>query len=463
MTIPTDVGERLPHTPRFEVELLDIHNNHKRWLHEFISGTMERNLDRSIVGTCSLLLGGDILAPDIDIYNDHVRVWAVYDSWEHRDAEVRLVGTFMLSVPERSLDFNNQTEYVQVDCFDTTLILEQDMFGGPYVIAQGTDLVQAMVDIVLSTGAWRREDILVTRDPDLLPADTRAYERMFFNSEMTKRQIIVEIAQHIGYARPLANHAGQIVIAPRNSVHRGSIARRFHWRTVQWDVPENSYSGVTFSPESEQSILAAVDIASTWFNAVNVIVLHGVPPGTEEDEHGRRSFHLWWVNDDPNHPFSIPRRQRRIVHVETDLEVGGLRGLRGIMRARAEYNLLPIENVHATHTLFESVGEAVPTGPVLLDVQDRMGILMPGTPGWFYGTCRAWSVDLVPGALVNARWRLDPAFSPNWREIASVEFAPGVPTMAPLVVGESVVGSSRQQIGGLGLFTHGERRVYVEE
>ena len=85
---------------------------------------------------------------DVDWLNDKVRpVFILNKTYEFP------LGVFMISSPTRAISKSGIVR--DVECFDTSLVLEEDKFDSRYRIIKGTNYVTAITQIINSAGIWK--------------------------------------------------------------------------------------------------------------------------------------------------------------------------------------------------------------------------------------------------------------------------------------------------------------------
>jgi len=416
----------------YRVDLLDFNGNFKRSLSEFVSGRIDQNLNRAIVGNCQIVLAildlthdyhGEVLPEHlrIDPYNDRVRVYAVLYSPTAGIEEITL-GTYHISLPEVLNNVNNKSQYITLNCLDSSIVLEQNYRATSLSLGQGSDILGEVVNLITDSGFSPDRITIESPRRPLVGDDSVGSNSIWISSEYSVREMITQLLQYAGMERLGVTPEGDFIIRDRQDVRYNETPRSiFTWDDYDPADSPNRRRNLTMAPIWEQS--------STFFNAVNFISLHGVLPGTEDAinagviDEPVRAFHLWWENNDPNDPFSIPSRNRRIAHVETNVEVGSLDALRNVMRARAEHNLVPVQNLTIQHTLFNnrdglfSVEDILPLA-ALQDVVEVRG------PGWLEskrGVVSGWTLDLANGnPMVDTRVSLDHRWRANWEEVRAL-------------------------------------------
>lgn len=298
-------------------------------------------------GSAEITLGDD----DIDWFRDRIQI--IYDPgmglpqipW----------GVFLPANPRRAHDGIRYTQTVELTT--KMAVIDQERVTEDWSLPAGSNLIQAVVDLIESTGESR---IAVT---DSAATSTVA---LVFPAGESKLTIVNELLTSANYQSLWTDGTGQYRIEPY--VDPGD-------RPVSWHFPYGEASITVPGWEREQDVLSVP-------NQV-VVVSPGddeIPPVIGVAE-----------NTDPESPYSIPSRGRVISRHEEVSDMSDVAAATSYARRLLQAGSNPVSTFSVRHAI------------VPLDPHAR--VQFDTDEGTRYATVRDMTMDLVFEAQCSAKWR----------------------------------------------------------
>ena len=348
-------------TTRWEVELLDENNRLVRVLHEFVGGTLEQNRFRTIRGGGVINLALDT-APegrfDVNWGNARFRIL------QHVDTLPAAIpwGIYLPDAP--NVRYNDDTGALEasVTLVDLVTIVAQDMPETTFSLAEGTNVVDAVVDILHTLG---QTNLAITPSAHTLPK-SRSYP-VTEEAESTWLHIINDLLSIISYFTLWVDAEGVFHVSPY---------RPYEGETPAWGFSYGESS--IYVPEWDRE--------QDWFDVPNKVIL--VTSGDEDTE----ALVSVSLNENPESPFSIPRRKRTITLKETGIEAANQTVLDSLAQKRLTSLTGAVSNITAT------------TAPVPL-WPNTVVSFTPAHGELIRCTVSSWSLELHPYGLQSHSWR----------------------------------------------------------
>ncbi len=334
----------------FWVELLDHDDNSLGPLDGVAGGSLSWNANAPLPGGGELELAGTDLSDTIDYSSHRVRPW-----WKVGEEEWPL-GVYVLAAPETQYSATGQQRAVSL--IDKITVVSDDRITQTLQVAAGSNVVEAARQQVLATGETR---ILATTSSATLS------NTMTWAPGTSRLSIINDLLAVAGYWALSTNRWGQFVIEPY-------IAPAD--RPTSWEFAEGATS--LHSPDWAHEL-------PLW-EATNHVTLV-----SQEDDAGN----VWVataVDDNPASPTSTVNMKRVLNPiVEENVEAASQADL----QQQADRKLINNSNV---------VG-VLSVAHAFVPVWYRDGVLFRSQGMDTKATIVEMSLDLRPGALVEATWR----------------------------------------------------------
>lgn len=204
-------------------------------------------------------------------------------------------------IPAAPVDAHTDTgKTVDVELYDKLLILDQDKVDKTYTVAEGTNVVTAIIVVIESAGQTRHaiED----------KADTLKHP-MVFEAGTSKLAIVNELLSSINYFSLWCDGYGVYQGRPYQEASARPVVRTFV-------DDEDSIFAPDFTHDRDM------------FNIPNKVIEVGRGDGDTE------GLVATATNEDPRSPYSYQARGRWIVHVDTDVEATSQGVINGIATRR---------------------------------------------------------------------------------------------------------------------------------
>ena len=280
---------------------------------EFQYWRVARNDLENEVGLVSGITGGSLEWNDLsdiktsgsldyierpNIGNDLLRVVSMSTDLATGGFERVVHGTYLVSTPSSS--YRGAIEEGTADLYSVLQVLAEDYFEEPFVLKAGATAVTAAANIVVSAGL----PVVAS------PSDVQITGDVVFDSDDSKLEIVNSLLGMAGFASADCDGYGRVLLRPRGGDPR----------VPRWSLADDS------TCVFRSGIAHECDV----FSVPNVVVVGCKSSGEDDVAPGIA------VNDDPNSPFSIKSRGRRIVLHETISNVTD----HAALQARAERTLL---------------------------------------------------------------------------------------------------------------------------
>lgn len=173
-----------------------------------------------------------------------------------------------------------ETARVDVECYDRTVILEEDAFTDRYFVAAGTKYLDAVQNILVTSGIDR---VLIAREaPTVVPVDRE------WDIGTTKLEIINMLLEEINYNPIYCDADGNMVLSP---------------------YVEPTVAGVSYTYAAGDMSVIASELSATqdFYSVPNVFIATSSNPDLQQD------YRAVYVNDNPASALSTVQRGRTIV------------------------------------------------------------------------------------------------------------------------------------------------------
>lgn len=336
-----------PRVESYEVELLDRNDQRLGTLDAILSGTVEQNIDARIKGGCSFETDS---AVDIDWHQSRVRPWVTVNGlrWP--------LGVFLPTSPE--VNYSATKKSWGFEGVDKLSILDADAVPESFSVAEGTPVVDKIVEIINSAG---EEAVTVTPDP----GTTR--EQLVWDPGTAKLTIINDLLQVINYDTLWADGFGRYRIEPYIHPSR---------RTPRLVFEKGDYA--VHGP----NITRTQDIASV----PNRVIM---TTSGSDDTPALRSVA---ENRDPDSPYSYENRGNRWV---TKTYEGAEAADQESLDRQASRNLWNSSTPPAYYEVSHAV-LPVEAGEVVRLLHDDIDALVQ---------VNEYSIDMSPGSLMGGAWK----------------------------------------------------------
>lgn len=246
---------------------------------------------------------------DVDWLRHRVRV-----SYLHDGADPTPKITALPAAPvERHTD---DGVTVDVELYDKTLVLIEDRFPGSYGLPAGTLIVDAVGEVIASTG---ETSMVLTESAATLATP------MVWGPDATKLQIVNDLLDAAGYFSVWCDGLGRFRADPYVEVGARGVAWTFRDDATGLYLPEFDRDRDTFAVPNSYTCVARTDDEST-------------PPAVAVAE-----------DVDPASPFSFPSRGRWITRTDVDVEAADEATLALIARRRLAEAQQVAETFQVTH------------------------------------------------------------------------------------------------------------------
>lgn len=350
-------------TTLWTVDVLDEHDVLVRPLHEFVTGSIENNRFREINGGGSLDLAARPSEFPEDLDWGRIR----FRPMQHLSGVEEPIpwGVYLPEVPKFEYDDDLGMMTATVSLMDKLCVPAQDSPAETFSLAEGTNVVQAVVQILTDLGETR---IAATPSNLVLPA-SRSW--LVTDEGMTWLRVVNDLLSIVNYFSLWVDLYGIYQIGP----HRPSQTDGAAW-TFSYGIPGRS------------SLYRAGWVRSEdWFQVPNRVVL--VSQGSEDTE----AMTAVASNNNPESKFSIPRRGGRVItRKETGVEAANHTVLNDLARRRLESLTGAVTNLE------------VETAPIPLWPNDRVA-LSPRGGATVQATVSSWTLPLVFDGLMSHTWR----------------------------------------------------------
>ena len=189
------------------------------------------------------------------------------------------LGIYILTTPTRKDD--SGSAYVDVECYDKTIILQEDKLTDRLFIQAGANYVNEIRKVLISSGI---EKSIITGSELTLPADQE------YEIGSSKLEVINSLLKAINYTPIHFDRNGNATAEP-------------------YVEPDQRAAEYGYSTDDNSLILAGGNQQNDLYNIPNVIIRYVDSPDQE-------ALRAEYINNDDSSPLSIGRRGRRIVDVE---------------------------------------------------------------------------------------------------------------------------------------------------
>jgi len=276
---------------RFRYELLNLHEEYLGELTTVSGGDLESSLFTQIRSGGRLNV---VEYEDIDYLSDRIRI--LYELWDGNQWLPAPLGVYLPASPYRRT--RGSMVEREIDIYDKTIILVQCKTDNSWIASGGDRVTDVVKDRLESADV--NANISITESDQTLPHD------MVWPIGTPMIRVVNDLLSSINYSA---------VWADDNGAFRAEPYIRPGDRSPVWDFAEG-----------EKSVhLKTLNQDIDYFNVPNVVIL--VAGGVEEQPLVSRVY-----NDDPESPFSIPRRGRMIVDFREEEDASS----QEILDARAE-------------------------------------------------------------------------------------------------------------------------------
>lgn len=304
-----DFWDSKPRRARWLVDLLD-ENDVEIGAVSFLGGDAKIAAFAALGGSASLeLTSNDI--EDINLFRDRVRI--AYDpGWG--DDYVWPVGTYLFDSPKEQRGI---APSVELPLLTKLAVVDQDAVEESYSLPEGSNIVQAVSDLILSTGESR---IALTESSEVTSST------LVFEAGTPKLSIINALLNSANYASLWCDGSGQFRVEPYVEPRSRPIAREF--ATGELSIHKPNWA-------REQDVLSIP-------NRV-VVVASGsndAPPIVGRAE-----------NTDPDSPYSIPSRGRVISRNEQVEDMSSQAAADSYAQRLLAGGMTPVSKLSVTHAI----------------------------------------------------------------------------------------------------------------
>lgn len=273
----------------FIYTLLDRNEREIRVLDNIQEGSLEPNMYNAIKTTGALTMIDTGL--DIDFLNDRVAISVRIRSLNYDWEKTYPLGVYLMTTP--AFDYDGAVRKWNVEVYDKLLILEQDAVAEPFVVPAETNVVQAIREIILSTG----EDKINIQESPKTTLSARVWE-----AGTSKLSIINNLLDSINYYSLNVDGLGNY--------------------TSETYKPPSSRSPVMDFVDDRKSLYSVgLKVNQDYFRVANKVVLVVSNPDLTEPITVSKTLDEYF----PDSPFSYANRGRWIVDVReveaTDISV----------------------------------------------------------------------------------------------------------------------------------------------
>jgi len=264
----------------FKYERLTLQNGmytHYEWLNNIISGNININFTRDIIGTASFEMKDNT---NINFLSDLIRPWYTLT---YNDIEYSIpLGTYVLSSPNKVS--NGKVVTRQVQGYDLLIALEQDKITSSVYYEAGENVIDTITSLLDGVGTWIKYSIP--------PSDEVLIEDMSYEIGKSKLFIINSLLNTINYYPLWCSGTGI-------------------FKSIPWS--DNKYIAWNFEDNNESLYKNGIDITIDYTNMYNkvIIIARQLTVDTEP------LTKTWTFEDEnlSNHPLSQTSLGRYIVKI----------------------------------------------------------------------------------------------------------------------------------------------------
>ena len=264
------------------------------------------------------------------------------------------LGRFLASTPTQSSD--GYRDIWKVECYDRTLILQEDKLLRAMTIPKGKLYLDAVGELMVSAGI--DEDVIQDESAAALPIDRT------FEAGTAKLSIINTLLDEINFNKLRCDAEGTFVISAY---------------TDQTRTP----AGISYRQEDGGILLPGVEILTDYYNIPNVYYTDVQNP--EQDA----AYHSEYRNDDEDSPLSTVQRGRNIV-----AEIEGPEAVEN----QAQLDIWLERKAMERSMAYQTIRFSTAVMPVHQSM-DRILLSTEKVQGVFVET--GWSIPLTAGGAMN--------------------------------------------------------------
>lgn len=252
------------------------------------------NSDAAIMGTASLVF------PEMGIqgYYTDLRVMPWFKLLAPDGTWIRHpLGIYIITTPTRK-DKNGKV-YIDADCYDKTIILEEDKLTTRLLIRAGALYVNEVRNVLMSAGINKTS---------IDGSELRTSVDLEFEVGTSKLDVINSLLRAINYTPIHFDRMGNAV-------------------SEKYIEPEQRAAEYGYSTDDKSLVLPGANQSNDLYNVPNVVIRY-----VENPDANSTYIMSKYVNNDSNSPLSVQRRGRQIVSVEPVDDIADLATLKDFTR-----------------------------------------------------------------------------------------------------------------------------------